>query len=211
MSKKDECQILSQELIDLEKKIDAFYHEATLSPPKFLSQKILKHAKQQLEKDYFENTSNELNVLPTEELEQKINDLSQGLQLSPPSQLDKIIKAKAWKSVQKTKNDDKKSSWYSDQFLAMAAAESNKSIAGERKSQSGEWTIRIFTDRDNPEEGYVTLEVCSERAETFEGKLVTLTIGTQTLFSIPIHQGEAEAPVSLVGLDINKPWEIRID
>ena len=96
-------------------------------------------------------------------------------------------------------------------FLAMAAADRTSTIAGERKDQSGEWTLRIFSDRDNPDEGYVLLEVCKERAAEFEGKVVTLMIGAQTVFSGEIHQGEAAKEVTLEGLQPDASWNIQIE
>lgn len=101
--------------------------------------------------------------------------------------------------------------YFETSFLAMAAADHQTTIAGERKDPSGEWIIRIFTDRDDPNAGYVLLEVCKERAAEFEGKTVTLTIGEQELLASAIHDGEAAKEVTLEGLQSDAPWNIQIE
>ncbi len=211
MREKPGTEPLDQELIDLEKKVDALYPAETISPPASLDQQICNFARQHLELDNADEDATVSKDTSTDDLEQIIDDLYQAIQVTPPAQLDKTIKAKAWQSLQKTSDNADGTPVYTDQFLAMAAADSKATIVGERKSQSGEWTLRIYSDRDNADQGYVMLEVCSERAERFEGKQVTLTIGSQTLFCGPIRQGEAEAAISLVGLDIDKPLNIQID
>jgi len=137
----------------------------------------------------------------------------------PPEALTQRIQAYAWRKAQEARRargpgtTAVRPAVYRDQFLALAAAEATPRAgkARELRSNSGEWTLRLFEQLNNPDAGFMRLDVCSERAEEFEGKQLRVHVGGHLLLIARIEEGQAEGDVDLSGLDLNQALQLSID
>ena len=148
------------------------------------------------------------------EFDAKSDSMYENMLVSTPQMLSERIKRYA-REAQKSRRSSQQPApieqGYVDTFLLMAAADFTGNRVRELKSQSGEWTLRIYEDLDNRDQGYIILEVSPNRAAEFNGKTATLDIGGQHIFLGQIENGEAEASILLSGLVVEQKFSLKIE
>jgi len=149
--------------------------------------------------------------IPNKELDRFLAQLHQNFktdEVDTPSDLDLRVKSMASEVAEKLRQRQADQNRIQDEFLVLAAAEDTETKARKLKSKSGDWTLWIYEDDRDPNQGTIVMQLHEDRFDEWKGRHVEVSIGGTVVISGELTSDEIEGDVLFSELDMSGKWHV---